>query len=80
MTSYQLLDDGIHKFVRGKETVYRYGNFVSIRETLIYLEIEYRIDKKVRTLYISKLLKNYKHFETEFQSYIMHIKNDILFF
>lgn len=80
MTSYELREDGIHKYFRDKETVYQYGDFISVRSTVMYLEIEYRTEKKVRTLYISKLLKNMKNFETEFDSYIMYIKDDILFY
>ncbi len=79
-TRYILKTEGIYKYVNSDATLYRYSNFTSIRDTFLYLEITHRTKKKIKTLYISKLLKNYEEFETEFKQSIEQYKNDILFF
>lgn len=80
MTSYELRKDGIYKHFKEKSECYLYDDFISVRNTFLYLEITYKTDKKIRTLYISKLLKKYSDFDTEFNSYIMYRKKEIMFF
>jgi len=79
-TYYFLGEFGIEKW-RGRTcSIVLYEDVVTIKETRIYYEIEYRLNKKVKTLYLSKLLKDFEMLKNEFERNLKECNQKVIFF
>jgi len=79
-SSYVITNNGIEINRKDQHSEIAFKHIVSIRETVLYYEVTHRIKKKVRTMYFSKLIKDFATFKNEVENNIRDQKVDVLFF
>lgn len=79
-TYYFLGEFGLEKWHKRECRIILYEDVVTIKETKLYYEIEYRLDRKIRTLYLSKLLRDFIVLKTEFERNLKECNKQVIFF
>lgn len=79
-TYYFLGEFGIEKWRKKTCKIVLYEDVVTIKETKMYYEIEYRTPSKVRTLYLSKLLNDFEMLKQEFERNLKECNKEVIFF
>lgn len=79
-TYYFLGEFGIEQWRFRTCMIILYEDVVTIKETKMYYEIEYRRLHKVRTLYLSKLLKDFKILKNEFERNLKEYNDKVIFY
>lgn len=79
-TSYVITENGLSKLHKGLEVeLYRYEDIKMYKKLRLYIEFTVKLNKKIKTIYISKLLKNYKDLEKIFETNLKEVNKDVVF-
>lgn len=79
-TYYFLGEFGLEKWRKDTCLIIRYDDVVTIKETKLYYEIEHRTPTKIRTLYLSKLVKDFDILQKLFERNLKEVNDKVIFF